>query len=148
MSDNPYEAPVAEVRDYKTEFSVPDEVLKKIKHAWIAAIFSGLITLIVTLFAIFGHSILGFTAWELGDVILIFGLAYGIYRRSRTCAVIMLLYFIASKILIMYQTGTANGPVMAIVFIYYYWQGVVGTFAFHKISESLKNDSTPYSGDD
>jgi len=80
MSDNPYEAPVAEVRDYKTEFSVPDEVLKKIKHAWIAAIFSGLITLIVTLFAIFGNSILGFTAWELGDVILIFGLAYGIYR--------------------------------------------------------------------
>jgi hypothetical protein len=133
MSNNPYQSPNAEVRDHVVELSIPDEVLKKIKNAWVAAIISGSITLIVTLLAIFGKSFFGFTAWELTDVALIFGLAYGIYKKSRTCAVLMLVYFICAKILIMYETGKPSGLIMALIFIYYFALGVSGTYDYHKI---------------
>ena len=127
---NPYTAPATtsavSIRD------VPEEILKKIKHAWVAAVISGCITLVATLVAMSGTDILGFSAWELIDVALIFGLAFGIYRKSRACAVIMFVYFIASKILIMMETGRATGIFMAIIFGYYFWQGIAGTFAYHK----------------
>jgi hypothetical protein len=139
MSDNPYQSPNAEVRDPAVELSIPDEVLKKIKHAWIAATISGSFTLVVTLFAIFGNSILGFSAWELIDVALIFGLAFGIYKKSRTCAVLMLVYFIGAKILIMFETGKPSGLIMAIVFIYYFALGVAGTFEYHKLVRAQQN---------
>jgi serine/threonine-protein kinase len=132
-SGNPYTAPATtsavSIRD------VPEEILKKIKHAWVAAVISGCITLVVTLVAMSGTDILGFSAWELIDVALIFGLAFGIYKKSRACAVIMFVYFIASKILLMMQTGRPTGVPLAIIFAYYFWQGIAGTFAYHKLDK-------------
>jgi serine/threonine-protein kinase len=124
--------PVAE----SSQFTVPDDIAKKIKHAWIAGCISGGITLAFTLLAISGTSILFSSAWELVDVALIFGLAFGISRKSRTCAILMLVYFISAKIFIMSETGKPSGILLAIVFIYYYWQGVSGTFAYHKLKQT------------
>ena len=134
MSMNPYDAPTAAIADAAAAAPIPKDVLDKIRNAWVAAVISGCITLVVTLFAIFGSSIMGFTAWELIDVALIFGLAFGIYRKSRICAVLMLLYFVASKILIMAEGGSASsGIVMALVFLYYFALGVQGTFQLHRL---------------
>ena len=130
--NNPYQAPDAALRDPIATLVIPDEVLKKIKHAWVAATISGGFTLVLTLLAMYGNSILGFSAWELIDVALIFVLAFGIYKKSRTCAVLMLVYFILAKILIMYETGKPTGIIMSIVFIYYFSMGVSGTFDYHK----------------
>lgn len=130
-TENPYIAPVAPVMDPDPE--VPDAILKKIKHAWVAALISASITLLVTVLAMSGTQILGFSAWELLDVGLILGLALGIYKKSRTCAVLMLAYFIISKIILMVESGKPSGIGLALVFIYFYWQGVSGTFAYHKI---------------
>jgi serine/threonine-protein kinase len=134
MSANRYAPPKSEVEVPEEDLSesVPDEVLKKIKHAWTAGLISAALTLLMTLLAIFGIKMLGFDAWMLLDVALILGLTYGIYRKSRVCAVLMLVYFIISKILLFAQTGKPNGIVMAVIFLYYYAQGVAGTFAYHK----------------
>jgi serine/threonine-protein kinase len=134
VSDNPYDAPKANVDRPADVPAVPDDVLKKIKNAWVAAVISGSITLIFTLIAMAGTSIAGITAWGMVDVALIFGLAYGIYRKSRTCAVVMLVYFVLSKILMMAQTGQPSGIVLAIVFAYYFAMGVAGTFQYHKLA--------------
>jgi serine/threonine-protein kinase len=111
---------------------VPEKILGMIKNAWIAALVSAGITFLLVLAAIFGKPILGISAWELIDVALILGLAFGIYKKSRACAVIMLVYFIFAKIFLTVSTGTITGLPMALVFIYFYWQGVAGTFAYHK----------------
>jgi serine/threonine-protein kinase len=134
-TENPYSAPTARVADAAPE--IPEDIRKKIKSAWVAAAISGSITLVVTLISMSGTDILGFSAWELIDVGLIFGLAFGIYRKSRACAVVMLSYFIISKIILMVESGKPSGVVLSIIFIYYFWQGVSGTFAYHK----LKNRS-------
>jgi serine/threonine-protein kinase len=135
-TENPYAAPHAEVTEpILAPIKVPEEILKKIKQAWIASIFSATITLIAILISMAGTQILGYTALELVDVALIAGLGFGIYKKSRTCAVIMLIYFVSSKILIMIETGQPAGLVVGLLFAFFYWQGVSGTFSYHKFME-------------
>jgi hypothetical protein len=133
-STNPYAAPSAIVADAVP--TVPPDVGKKIKSAWIAACISGVITLVVTLIAISGTELLGFDAWSLLDVGMIFALAFGIYKRSRACAVTMLAYFVVSKIILMAESGKPSGLLMALIFGYYFWQGVQGTFIYHKLKRA------------
>lgn len=134
---NPYAAPTADVVEQMPE--VPAETLRHIRNAWIAACISGVLTLGVTLLSMSGTAALGLDAWTLVDVALIFGLAYGIWRKSRVCAVLMLVYFLFSKIVLVVQTGKFQGGLVALIFLYYYFQGVVATFAYQR----LVKGSTP-----
>jgi serine/threonine-protein kinase len=130
--NNPYAPPKANVvKADDAELEVPEEILKRIRQAAIAGAISCGITLLFTLVAIAGTSLLGFTAWELLDVALIAGLSYGIYRKSRVCAVLMLVYFVGAKIYMMSQGGQMSGLVLTLVFLYYYALGVHGTFQYH-----------------
>jgi hypothetical protein len=67
-----------------------EDAEKAIKNAWIAGIISGVITLLAIFF------LAGIDLFNLIDVALIFGLAFGIYKKSRAAAVIMLIYFAIS----------------------------------------------------
>lgn len=112
-----------------------NKALSAIKGAWVAGIISGAITLIVTLLAMRGMRIMRFGALNLIDVVLIFGLTFGIYMKSRACAVIMFVYFVASKIMIFAQTGKPTGLPLAILFAYFFFQGIRGTFAYHNVNK-------------
>lgn len=75
------------------------------------------------------------------DVIIILLLAFGIYKKSRVCAIAMLIYFILGKIF-QFQEYASYGIdtppstyLVAVVFIYFYFQAVRGTIAFHKINK-------------
>lgn len=130
---NPYMPPAADVTIERAAPEVPEAIQKQIRHAWIAGTISGTVTLLITLLALSGTKAAGFNAWNFIDVVLIFGLAFGIYKKSRACAVSMLIYFVISKILIALESGSISGSVLAIIFIYYYAQGIAGTFAYHKL---------------
>ncbi|NJK40455.1 MAG: hypothetical protein HC934_02135 [Acaryochloridaceae cyanobacterium SU_2_1] len=101
-----------------------------IKNAWIAGIVTSVLTLVVA-----------FSAGEQGgflliDVVLAAGLSFGIYKKNRASALIMLIYFAISKIL---QLSAAFNPLallFGIVFLYLYAQGVRGTFAHHALTQS------------
>lgn len=136
--DDPYAAPAAPVDDPTSTVRVPDEILGKIRRGWIAAAISAGMTLLVTLLAMSGASVGSFSAWNMVDVVLIAGLAYGIRRRSRACATIMLGYFVLSKILIVVQTGKPTGVLVGLIFIYFLWQGVSGTFAYHRLLQTQR----------
>jgi hypothetical protein len=105
-----------------------------IRNAWVAGLVSGVLTLIITLIAMAGHSFMGFSTLNLLDVFVIGGLTFGIYRRSRTCAVIMLVYFIGSKVLLWAETRSFSGIPMAALFVWYFFQGMRGTFAWHGLN--------------
>ena len=111
---------------------------KRIKQAWIAGVISGVITLIAILQSVAGVDILGFGIHNLLDVTLIFGLAYGIYRKSRVCAVIMFVYFVGNRILMLVESGKPSGLVMAALFGYWFFQGIRGTFGYHKLEPTVK----------
>lgn len=130
---NPYAAPTAAAVEAAPE--VPVEITRHIRNAFTAACISGTLTLAVTLFSMAGTVILDADAWTLIDVALIFGLAYGIWRKSRVCAVLMLAYFLMSKILLVIQTGQFQGGLLALIFFYYYLRGAIATFAYHRLAE-------------
>ncbi len=137
MQTNPYTAPSTDLVLEQPDEVIPPEVLKKIKSAWVVGIISGCINLVVTLLAMYGVAVLGFNVWNLLDAALIFSLAFGIYKKSRSCAVLMLVYFVGSKIIIFADTGEFSGPFLSIVFIYFYIQGVIGTFTYHKLQKQI-----------
>jgi len=139
MNEQPYEpspdqsgTPAPLPPDTLRELAVND-ALRKIKTAWVAGIVSGVITLAVTLLSITGTRLFGFNAWSFLDVALIFGLTFGIYRKSRVCAVVMLVYFVLSKIYMWTITPSFIGLLVSLIFLFCYVQGVIGTFRYHRI---------------
>ena len=131
-----YEPPQSELDD-KPEVEIPEAILKKIRAGWIAALISAAVTFILMLVFIRSGD-LGdlFDIWSTFDVILILVLAFGIYKKSRIAATLMLLYFLLSKILIIVETGRPSGLLLSVIFLYFYFQAMVGTFQYHKLIKS------------
>ena len=81
---------------------------------------------------------MGLDAWSLIDVVLIFGLTFGIYRKSRTCAVIMLIYYAGMKIMQVVTMHAIGGLIWGIIFSYLFAMGAVGTFQYRKIKREAQ----------
>lgn len=76
----------------------------------------------------------GLTLWSMLDAVVFGGIAIGIYRRSRICAVAALVLFILEKILQLAESGLGIlGIGIAGFFIVLFLIGIKGTFAFHKL---------------
>jgi hypothetical protein len=136
MDEARYTPPKAVVDDVDADLaaghSVPDAVLKKIRNAWIACLVSSGITTLLILLKLSGHGGGPFSAIDGIDVLFVLGMALGISRKSRVCAVLMFCYFVLSKYLLMKATGQAGGLLVGAVFLYFYAMGAVGTFEYHK----------------
>ncbi len=107
-----------------------DKAKGAITSAWIAGAISGVITVIVSLKGAFG-----FNQWNLIDAFIMFALAFGVYKKSRISAILLFIFWIGGRILmIVEEPGTIGGAlVMAILFGFWFFQGIRGTFAYHRI---------------
>lgn len=143
--NDPYATPQATIRELASNtIEVPDEITRQIRYGWIAAVVSGTLTLAATVIVILGQSEIALLGvWSFVDVALIFGLAFGIYRNSRTAATLMFGYFLLSKIMIMMETGKPTGLVLAIVFLIFYFRAMVATFRFHSFISHAKRFPPP-----
>lgn len=131
MNQNPYTPPQSELVK-PIDIEVPPGITKKIKNAWVAGLISITITVLLTVISISGNPILGLDATAFIDVGLMSIFVYGIYKNSRVSAILMLLLFLSNKILMWVQSGTLTGLPLAIVFFWFYTQGVVGTIQYHR----------------
>ncbi len=115
---------------------------KAIRNACIAGTISGVLTLLVTLISASGVDIPGldFDLWNLVDVLLIFALTFGIYRKNRVCAVLLFIYFVGSKVLMWKESGSVSGLSMATLFGYFFLQGILGTFSYHRTHETADKE--------
>jgi len=59
-------------------------------------------------------------------------LGYGVYRRSRRAAVTLLVLFLISRIWFYLQTRSLGSPLLSIIFLYCFVEGVRGTFAHQR----------------
>lgn len=126
---------------------------KAIKRAAIAGFIQAGMTAIIAVIAMVTHvDILGLDASNLLDIAVVSALAFGIFRRSRTCALIMLTYYVISQVYIMISMENVSNVFLALVFVYFYYQGVRGTFAYHHIAgvERIHGggilDTSPHAG--
>jgi len=102
---------------------------RAITSAWVSAVISGVLTAVASLFGI-----LGLDRWSFIDAALILGLGFGIYKKNRGTAITLLLYWIVAKTVQFVQSPSAAMLPLAFVFGYYFFLGIRGTFAFHRIS--------------
>lgn len=109
---------------------LPKLLERSIKNAWQAASLSAVLTLIFAIYPWF-DGLRGLASfYNLPYVLISSGLAYGIYRRSRVCAILMLLVFIATKVSA--QGPQTNGTIMMTMFLLFFSSGVAGTFLYHR----------------
>lgn len=121
-----------------------EKALAAIKAAVICGIISTVITLIATLVALRKgqYSITGMniSVFSFADVVLMAGLTLGIFLKNRTCALVMFVYFVFCKYLqwsaqIRLSQVNIAGVLTGLIFLYYYFQGVRGTFAYQKLKK-------------
>ena len=127
-----------------------------------AALVASLVTFALTASVTFGAALdtneVPFSPLMWLDVAICGALAFGIYRRSRTAAVLMLAYFITSKALWVWNDlelqdetdwvdfqGSVDaclggGLLMGAVLIVVYALGVYGTVAHHRLQRSATAD--------
>jgi hypothetical protein len=144
VTENPYAAPEAPVNDQADESAVAEKIRSRIKRAAITGVVSGISTLLVGGMAIAGNGALskGMVSFFV-DFLIDVGLAYGIYRKSRACAVIMFVYSLIFKCILIAivfsahvdretQLGWTIMLVFGSVYLYFYFFGILGTYAYRK----------------
>jgi hypothetical protein len=105
--------------------------------AYVGAGAAGIMTI-----AVIGLGGFGFNMLNLVDVAIFFGLAFGVYRRSRVCAIALLVYHLANRVDMYSRTGSINTSfgLLAIAFAMLYVLGIVGTFAHHAMRPRSGSD--------
>lgn len=116
---------------------------KHMRNAGIAAIVSASATLIFSLLALAGSPRGGYDVWNLTDAAFIYGLAFGIFKKSRTCVTLMLIYVICDKALSISEGRVVFALLIGGIFAYFYFQGVRGAFAWHRQKKALARMSEP-----
>ena len=69
--------------------------------------------------------------WALLDVVLIVVLAVFIFRKSRVASTLMLIYYIASKILQVMDGARTAGLLVAVFLVLYFVTAMRGTYLWH-----------------
>ena len=117
---------------------------KRCRTVAIATIASGILMACTIVLAIAatngeptGNSLLDYfaTPWLLLDVGILMALAVGVWRHSRFSAIALFGYFILGKFALMIELGHAPGLLISLGFAWYYWSGIRGSFAWHRIRQ-------------
>lgn len=139
MTTEPYKTPDA-VLDAHLNFEVPSDIASMIRGAWIAGSVSTVITLLFLAFAMSDINPLGIDVFAFIDILLMGAFTFGIYKKSRTCAILMLLLFIANKIIMFLESGAIVELPVALIFCWFYGRGVIGTFRYHQLKNMPQQD--------
>ena len=111
----------------------PYFIQRDIKRAWVAALISATVTLAISLFVILAHrTFYGVSAWTLFDAALVYGLAIGVYRRSRIAIVLLICYLAWSKLHQYWVTGKTGALVGLAIFWYFFVAGALAIFEYHR----------------
>ncbi len=121
-----------EVRVSEEAFVTP-EVMKQIRAGCLAGVISSVSAPLFALMAIARDSEPPLAAADFIDVGIVWLLAYGIYRRSRVCAVLMLIHFVGLKFLQLRHGFNLSAVVSLALLGTLYVHGVLGAFEFHRL---------------
>jgi hypothetical protein len=113
---------------------------KHVTRAWMAASIQAGLTLIMGVLAAAGVFVApGFDAWILVDAAILAALAYGVWKRSRICVLLLLIYAVGNEVYLALQE-TSHFSILRLIFIYFYFRGTIQLFREHRshASEPIK----------
>lgn len=103
-----------------------------INAALVGAVHAGLQLIGVSLALLFQFEQLEISALSYLEALLIAGLAFGVYRKSRTCAILILIVLILGVLSNMILTNSRIILFMGVFYGFFYYEGIRGTFAYHR----------------
>lgn len=115
---------------------------KYIRRAWIFGLIWGVYFLIEELMTYsrpLNPSLSQVTLYRIFVAILILGLSFGIYKKSRVCSVSMMIFPIFNILILMIRFNTIH-LVWSIVLGYFITIGIIGTFKYHQLKQLGKID--------
>lgn len=112
---------------------------KAIRNGWVAAMVSASLTALLAGVGLFkqpSDAKLDYflDPWLFVDVGLLLVFAFFVYRKSRVASTILVIYFLAGRILLISELGAAasSGTLLAIVFFLFYVTAMRGTYIGHR----------------
>ena len=101
-----------------------------IRNAWLAAGASSILTLALVLISASNkESIGGIDVFNFVDVGILAGFAFGVYKRSRVCVSLLLIYALLNESYAI-SIGMKVSP-FRIIFFYFYIMGGISIFKYH-----------------
>lgn len=114
-----------------------EEAARAIRAGWITGMVSATITVFFIVISRFTHVTQPLNVYSLIDVALVLALSAGIARRNRTAAVLMVIYFLANRVLYWMQVDVsaiiASLP-LSVFFLYFFIRAIRGTFAHYRFN--------------
>lgn len=124
-----------------------DEALKAMRHGAIAAVVSAAVTAGAMVLALAGpgDGLLGYFAdpWLVLDIGLMLALAWGVHRRSRTAAVLLLLTFVVARIILALDTGRFPFPLLWLLLIWFFARAIRGAVVWHRLQRQVDAGHRP-----
>ena len=103
---------------------------RRIRNAVRVGVVSGTLTILLALFRV-----AGLNAWASIDAFVILGLSFGVYKRSRGCAVALFVVWIIEKVVQWsLEPAALVGLPVAVLFGYFFYHGITGTNDYHRMS--------------
>jgi len=112
-----------------------------IRIAWKMSLVSIGITVALTLVYASGGSLADVDWWNWVDLALMLALTFGVYKKHRASAVTLFAYYVVSKIYVWIIYGVFLGVPIAAVFAYFFFRGIQGVFAYHRLASELGEET-------
>ncbi|SRR5260370_37556965 len=109
----------------------PAQITRSIRLGWGGAALSAIATLLFT-FIISSVADTPIIIWAVSSAVVTAVLGYAVYRRSRRAAVTLLVLFLISRVWYYLQTRSLGSPLLSIIFLYCFVEGVRGAFAYRR----------------
>ena len=123
-----------------------ERALRDIRNAWVAALVSAVaMAAMVALVDYLDLPLFGFSLWSGINVVVLIAGAYGVRQRSRTAAVLLLIFFVVSQVSMRleYPEVGYSGIFIAAVFATLYWRGALATFRYHRLQAAGSVSESP-----
>jgi hypothetical protein len=112
---------------------------KKIRRGWISGIVVGCITILAIIISLNSpeNSTIreNFNEWNFIDVVIVFVLSFGIYKKNKTAAILLLVYFLLPKVIDFIETGDAKVLTGGSIFVYFFVEAIRGISEYQKIKK-------------
>jgi len=119
---------------------------KKIRRGWIAGTIFGCIYLLITIYALYTqeNSFLtdNFNSWSFIDITIYFGLSFGIYRKNKVAAILLVVFFLLPKVIAFVTTGDIRALSGGAIFGYFFVEALRGILDYESIT---KGNNAEYS---
>ncbi|MFA6980903.1 MAG: hypothetical protein WC209_16385 [Ignavibacteriaceae bacterium] len=117
---------------------------KKIRRGWIAGVILGILSLLITIYSLNtpGNSALreSFNEWTFIDITICFGLSFGVYKKNKIAAILLLALFLIPRIIGFISTGNLKILSGGAIFVYFFVEALRGILDYESTTKQNNVD--------